>query len=570
MKLFAQFALSLLLIFPSVSFAEISPQIEADFKVLNGYIIMPIGNEYLVDLDAAADLQIGDILTLVTPGEKVVHPITKEVLGSLDIAKGYLQVTRIKSGYSYATLLTSEVPAQKGDQVRRYEQVPTLFEDKQGDGTQLLQDLKTSLPQLNWLPANSALEPLLVFTLTNNALSVKSASGSQLRNYQVVSGDLVSPAPPRPASVPSTDPSEPKILDKAVKGLINTFIPDSRGRDMAAGEGIIRQNPQNRAGIWLGPPLQGSPVGIAVADLDADGQQETATAMEGTLFIGQINQGKYLQEGKLDMPVGLQILSLDSIDLDNNGQQELYLTAVKDGQLKSMLVEFSEGNYLKLLKDIPWYLRAVELPGEGRKLLGQRLGTDGPGFTGDVFRVERTQDKLTAGDKLNLPSQINLYSFVPFQDQNNKPFFAYLSPTDYLKVANDQGEILWESNDYFGGSETRFDRKKGLQEDIIEPVYIGSRLVKNPAGEILVAQNDGLRTLQRFRMFKDSRLLAMTWNGLSLVENWRTAGQNGYLGDFTLADADNDGALELVMAMKFKHKSILKEARSAIVTYETQ
>ena len=107
--------------------AELPAQIKNDFAPVSGVIIMPIGEEYLVDLDASANLREGDILTLTAAGEKVVHPVTKEVLGTLDVVRGYLQVTQVKSGYSYAKILTTKTPPQKGDQVKRFEQVLSLI-----------------------------------------------------------------------------------------------------------------------------------------------------------------------------------------------------------------------------------------------------------------------------------------------------------------------------------------------------------------------------------------------------------------------------------------------------------
>ena len=60
----------------------------------------------------------------------------------------------------------------------------------------------------------------------------------------------------------------------------------------------------------------------------------------------------------------------------------------------------------------------------------------------------------------------------------------------------------------------------------------------------------------------------MKWDGVTLHEEWQTADQAGYLADFTLADADNDGEIELVMAIKFQHQNILQKGRSSIVIYE--
>ena len=71
MKFIVKLTLGLFLLLPFTAVAEIPKEMEADFSSASGYIIMPIGDEYLVDLDATAGLQEGDLLTLVMPGEKV-------------------------------------------------------------------------------------------------------------------------------------------------------------------------------------------------------------------------------------------------------------------------------------------------------------------------------------------------------------------------------------------------------------------------------------------------------------------------------------------------------------------
>ena len=167
--------------------AAIPSQIADRFSTLSGSIIMPIADEYLIDIDASASLQIGDILTLVTPGEKVLHPITREVLGTIDTPTGFLQVTRIQSGYSYARLLYADTAPQKGNLIRRFDHVPVRFVAAQGDATEFYRELKNFLPRLNWLQQNSADEPLLFFTLDGNTLSVTTASQQLLYSSPIKS-----------------------------------------------------------------------------------------------------------------------------------------------------------------------------------------------------------------------------------------------------------------------------------------------------------------------------------------------------------------------------------------------
>lgn len=550
--------------------AQLPAQIEDDFKPLSGYIIMPIGDEYLVDLDASANLREGDILTIVTPGEKVIHPVSKEILGTLDTPVGQLQVTRIKSGYSYAKLLSAENPPQKGNQVRRFEQVPALFVDETGNGESIRQDLTTGLPHIKWLSSGTTEKPLLLFTLSDNRLSVKLNSGTELYSYALVDGQLVAGAR-RPVSHSGFEvapKSNKKLLQKVADSVLGTFSSSSKS-DMGLGTEMLHQAGQTRAGVWMSPNLSGNPVGIVVGDFTGDGQLETAIAISDKLIISRITGDEYKQIAELKIPKNLSLLSLESADLDLNGTKELYLSASSEKKLSSLAIEYRNGSFQITIDKINWFLRSVEFPDQGTLLIGQKTaGIEAPFFE-KPFQISRNGDELIAGETLPLPHNVNLYEFLPFQDTKGTLLYAYLSESDYLHVLTSGGLPLWESGDYFGGSESYYDPKPQTGTDEILPRnYITTRMLPGPSGEILVAQNDGIRTLQRFRMYKESRLIALTWNGFAMNENWRTAEQKGYLADFSIADANNDGKKEIAMAIKYKHKSLLDNARSAIVIYQ--
>jgi hypothetical protein len=91
-----------------------------------------------------------------------------------------------------------------------------------------------------------------------------------------------------------------------------------------------------------------------------------------------------------------------------------------------------------------------------------------------------------------------------------------------------------------------------------------------PGNKILLAQNEGQRVIKNLRLFNNSRLMAMDWNGFALLESWRTASQSGYLADFAAADADNDGKTELIMLVRFQRKGLIDKARSSIVIYDLE
>lgn len=570
MTLFPRLLLLITLLLPWTALAEIPQGMESDFAPLSGYIIMPIGDEFLVDLDATANLQEGDILTLVMPGEKVVHPVTKEILGTIDIPKGYLQVSRLKSGYSYAKLLYSEIAPEKGNQIKRFEQVQTALKATDNKA-ELLQVLKTGLPQLDWLAEDSSTEPLLTFELAGQQLLVKNSSDTILHSYQLIDGQIVAPAaqPQRNHGFSvDADPAQNKgFLNRTANKLLDSVGLGNQKNDPFSTSGIIRNTDSNDA-IWMGDNLEGSPAGLVVADLDRDGLQETVVAFETRIAILKIKNGAMQEVDSISLPAGKAPLSIASADLDNNGAPEIYVTASKDYELASLAIEFRDNQYQIFQDNLRWFMTTAALPGEGSVLLAQRQSNEASPFYGKPFRVTRSGDELSKGTELDLPLHVGLYGFSYAATGDGAPLVAYLSEDDYLRVVSPQGTALWESGDYFGGSEASFYNKEMGSNAEQMPIYIQKRIVQTAAGEIVVAQNEGLRVLERFRQFKNSRVIAFTWNGFALQEAWRTSEQNGYLADFAIADGDNDGTDELVMIVKFKHKSVLQKARSTVVIYE--
>lgn len=573
MKFMLKLFFLVLLCCPAVALAELPELVQSDFAVLEGVVVMPINDEYIVTLEDRDDLQIGDILTLVNPGKKVFHPVTKELIGSIDEVVGFLQVSRIHSGYSYARVLTEDLKPEAGAQFKRFEQVPAFLKTVQEADPGLARQLQVNLPQFKWLEEGQVDQALLTFDLQAKALDVRTVQGDSLHKYKVTEDlqlESTVTSAPRPYTSTQAEPKS-KSLQKLANALMGTISQTNEDRFAEMDEAIIRQRQIDRDGVWMGPDLAGHPIGLSVADLDGDGQQEVAVLLEKKIIVARIIEGEFDEVAEVPLPGILKFLSIDALDLDNNGRSELYLSALAGDRPSSFVVEYDGSNYSIVIDSVRWLLRAVYLPGEKRQsLVGQRIGNVDNVYSGDVFHVARKGADLVQGDAIALPENLNLFNFTTFTDDKQQVNYAYLTNGDYLKVVSASGETLWESAGYFGGSEDSFDLREKLRDDDQIPNYMPPRMVLMPGNEIVIAQNDGQRMVQRFRRFKRSRVLSLAWNGFSLTENWQTASQQGYLGDFTLADADNDGSAELVMAIKFKHKGLTSAARASIVIYELE
>ena len=543
--------------------AENFAKIEQDFQTVAGHIIMPIGEEYLIDLDASANLKEGDILALV-PASKTA-PLTgpKETSITTDSPEGFLRVTRIKSGYSYVKPVSNKLSPKKGDTIIRFDKVPARLNWTSPDEV-TAQALKTALSQFDWLDTHAEQPALLTFTLGKSILTVTDPDNQILYQYDL--GGAVPVALHKPETPPETTfdiNEEPGYLNDIIHKLIQSGQPESS----AMGSGS-HQGQEISTAEWRSPYIKSKASGIIVADLDGDGQQEIAIATRHQLFIAEIEQGKYQKKTEIKIPYGLQLLSLDAVDLDGNKLPELYLTATSGGNLSSFGVEYRSGAYEVFANRTNWCLRAITLPGKGKVLLGQRLNAGGDNFIDQPFRVERKGERLTPAESVQVPAGVNLFAFVPFVDANNRLLYAYVNKGDHLTVSTAEGQELWQSNSYFGGTEIRIESDQNRENADTEPIYIPPRLVMDAKGEIIAVQNFGQRFLSRARAFGSGRLVALKWNGKDMEESWRTPIQDGYLTDFALADMDNDGQGDIAMFVQLSSGNIIQDAKSVIVSYK--
>ena len=563
--------LVLFLLLPFSVVAELSEDLAADFAVVDGVVVMPINDEYIVTITNRDNLHVGDILTVVKPGKKVFHPQTKEVIGTIDEVQGFLQVTRILSGYSYAKVLSEGFVPDNGAVLKRYEQVPAFLVDETQSGSDFVRQLKGELPQFRWLTEEDKNSALLTVTLTDNLLDFQDNRPVSLHKYRITEEQLLvsTASTTRAPSVAGVPEPKPGVLKKLANEVVGVFEQTTEERFAEMDEAILRQKQASNKGLWMGPNLEGHPTGLAVADFDGDGQQEIAVAFEKRIVIARVTNGQFDQLAEIEVPSILTSLSLDAHDLDGNGVSELYVSTLAGERPSSFVIEHDGDSFKRTIDSVRWLMRAVTFPGETQStLLGQRLGDIDQVFSDEVFQVERQADDLVKGAAIVLPAKLHLYNFLPFLDEKKQLNYLYLSDGDYLKVLSAEGAELWSSGSYFGGSETCFYLKPKLRDEDDLPTCIRPRMIAMPGNIFLVGQNDGQRMVQRYRVFKRSRLVSLSWNGFALTENWRTLSQAGYLGDFAYADADNDGSPELVMAVKFQHKGLTNDPRTSIVINE--
>lgn len=219
-------------VFPRISSAGLAETVREELRPISGYVVMQQEGGYLVDLDARHGLRVGDLLSVVTKGKEVIHPLTKEVIGRLDEAKAVLQVTQMKSGFSVARPLTEPADIAIGDVIRRFALLTAAFQGPAGEGKALYEELREALPELEWQGYFPSGEKTgggpradLVFALGNGELRLLDRGGRPLRTW--AHADAAGRDQRKPVAEAVREPARTETMPPPVASVPGTAGKDS-------------------------------------------------------------------------------------------------------------------------------------------------------------------------------------------------------------------------------------------------------------------------------------------------------------------------------------------------------
>jgi hypothetical protein len=378
--------------------AGVVDDIAGDFKPVSGYLVMPEGDEYIIDLDNTHGISTGDIFSVLAPGKKIVHPVTQKVLGTLEEVKGILKVSRIKKGFSFARPVGESTKIKRGDPIRRYGNLTAIFWDYTGKGRSFFIQLQKALPDLKWQDYNHAqnsrpTQPAanvdtrnsLTFILTDGVLVVRDPEFSVLQSYDT-SGSLSKTG----ASVPSAAAAAPVIVATPLKPDpdVKTAVPGRKETTGVKALAPVFSEAQTIASL--------PNVSLITDFIKYDDQLLMASTNGDQIQIFNVaNDLNPIASGAPTYPV--RILSLKWW-APGNGPR-LYLAATvwsdRDKNVRGNLF-LLDGKALRLkIQNIPRILGTFDFNGDGwpETLLGQE-------FAGDTFFGRRLNELKLTGDKI--------------------------------------------------------------------------------------------------------------------------------------------------------------------------
>jgi len=330
---------------------------------------------------------------------------------------------------------------------------------------------------------------------------------------------------------------------------------------------------------WKSRRFREDLIGLAVGDVDGDGQNEAVLIGDRTVFVYRYGAQGFEKVAEVPGEAFETFLAVDVADINGNGPAEIFVTSVQRDKRRmvSFVLEAEGSGYRRIVDRENWYYRVIQPPGREPQLMGQRRGMRGP-FDAGVYNLVWDNGSYVPGERQALPANFTVFGFTYGDVLNNgEETLVGFDRDDYLVVMGPGGEQEWRSDQALGGttafvefpmaaSATIADYRDMDRFFLAQRVHVAD-LDADGKQDVIVVNNQEAsgRMLARLRTFKSGHVECRTWDQLGLGLKWRTQEVGGHISDSAVADFNNDGQPELVYVVVSKTAPVVGQERSYIV-----
>ncbi|HUH67397.1 MAG TPA: FG-GAP-like repeat-containing protein [Syntrophales bacterium] len=347
---------------------------------------------------------------------------------------------------------------------------------------------------------------------------------------------------------------------------------------------ITSPRPVDRKGFWMSPKFSTEFRGMDIGDVTGDGQNKVVIIDIHNVMIYLKRDKDFTLVNKIPGKSSDNYIAVDVADINGSGVKQIFVTSMTHKVVESFVLEYRDGKFVKIADKLPWFMRVIERQ-SGPVLIGQTKGMDKP-LGNPIYELRWQDGKYRQGKRMPIPQGLSVYGLA-MDDLgtggekviaiDNYDYLNLYLPTEKsieaLKALGSVPERLWRSDDYFGGSNTVIVDDDAPPENENKFTFINSRILTQEIGkehkkELVIVRNMSSvgRVLKNVKVFTSSEVCDLEWDGIGLVENWKTRKISGYVADYQLKDIDNDGQKEIVLALVLSTGGSLAE-QSVIVAY---
>jgi TolB-like protein len=315
---------------------------------------------------------------------------------------------------------------------------------------------------------------------------------------------------------------------------------------------------------WRSPRIDGQIVSLAVADIDLDGKNEILALLEHSIKVYRLSGKHFSLVTELKNGPSGDYMFVDAADIDGDGRPEIFVSNLNNYTIESFVLVWNQGGGFKYVaKDLPYFFRVQPNPeGKGHILLGQKRDIAEP-MVGPIYYMKAEGGTYVPTDRtVKKPLKAsNLYNLLLADLNGSGRTMTLMIGLSYdLMVFSPSGDLLFQGGEVYNASDKIIRVPAASQLDnpgwdegwyFLPTRMVLSDLDGDGRAEVILVRNldrmGGL--LGRMRMYYQGTIYSLYWNGMSMMENWRTPRIGGYITDYTIADVGNVGRPALVMSI---------------------
>ncbi|PID58332.1 hypothetical protein CSB45_04500 [candidate division KSB3 bacterium] len=569
------------------------------FPVVTGTVVSVRDEHIFIDIGLHENIRVGAQLALLAEGIEIVDPKSQKVLGKYEEQIGAIQLTEIQEQFSVAKALWTEATTEIApgthvgsipgkvkvailpiaDQTEQELQTDSAYEffvdAMRADGRFTVLDAAD-------IKAAAITAGLASFSdLDRQALSRINTS-LEAQNFLQLSFQADADTILMQALLLSKDGRE---IGKAQEILRDHAALQQR---VTPEKSALRQDVQQEVPVaetqpaakqtlaWFSEILPIRVHKIAVGDLTGDGRNEVILATQNDLKLFE-----YARLGEKDAFRPLttmkgyndaKILALGVADINGNGREEIFLTTLRSVSAELRVFEFDSGTFREIQRNNGIVMRILRSP-EGEKILvGQRTSasTSLDFLSGKISVYTWDGNNYSRHRTLNVPGRVDIFGFTTADlDGDGSKALLYYDDFDRVDVLR-EGTRLWRSrkNEAYRIPVVRKgeDPKKGRRiPGKIELVALGQ---DRHVHLILFENLSPFRFIEGLPLYNASRIHVLRWTGESFERIFQSEDSDGYTVDYAVADVDNDGRQEVVLAKVLQGDDFFKRPKSQLMVYE--
>lgn len=265
---------------------------------------------------------------------------------------------------------------------------------------------------------------------------------------------------------------------------------------------------------------------VAMGDVDGNGTDEFVVSDGRDIRIYSVKED-FKELWNIKTEGGGNHLSLDILDVNNNGRAEIFVTsadnigAMYSGEsesshdvmsVNSFVLEYDPAKgYRRIAENIPYFLRTV-----GNSLLMQRYSS-GRIFSGPVYRAKWTGSQYGTDAPLALPEAANIYGFA-FADWKNDGRSSVMTYdySGYLCLYDDSGSLIWKSEESYGPFTFSFESRTRSLANPTTKWSVRGRLMAVKTGrgqEIIAVRKEPVLSMLPALGTNKAEVYSLWWDG---------------------------------------------------------